>query len=78
MGESRPIPVRPLFLAPEPRQEGRPEESDRPVTEQCELGGCTAPLPHPPGNEGRVRYCCREHRRKARAERSQARHGSER
>jgi hypothetical protein len=45
---------------------------------RCELPGCDAAVPHAAGNEGRVRYCCREHRRAARALRRRARCGGAR
>ena len=77
MGASRPNPERPLFLAPSERkepQDGRCEDSG----DRCALAGCDAPLPHFPGNEETTRYCCREHRREGRAQRSRARHSGER
>lgn len=73
MGEIPPIPTQPLFLAPTTPQEVEAAESGR-----CELAGCEAPLPHSPGNEGKVRYCSPQHRREARARRSRARHGDAR
>lgn len=84
MAESRPIPLRPLFRAPGEvlvestagLDTGTSEELDRHV--RCELPGCDVLVPPAAGNEGRVRYCCREHRREARALRRRARYGGER
>ncbi|GAA5121796.1 hypothetical protein GCM10023320_31170 [Pseudonocardia adelaidensis] len=84
MGAPRPNPDLPLFLAPGQAvpvpETGRGAAPVEPYQDdpRCELVGCDAPLPPSPGNEETIRYCCREHRREARAQRSRARHGGER
>ncbi len=83
MGASRPIPAQPLFQAPgqalpvagkDSSSSSRIELNDR---VSCELPECDAPIPHFPGNEETARYCSREHRREARAQRRRARVGGE-
>lgn len=79
MGRSRPIPEQPLFRAPgEAVAESMVISDELDTGARCELPGCDADVPRAVGNEGRVRYCCHEHRREARALRRRARYGDAR
>jgi hypothetical protein len=83
-------PVEPLFQAPgqavpEPgvgrddgdSHGGGSHDGDQDASGRCELPGCDRPVLHHPGNEGKTRYCCREHRRESRAQRRRDRYDDE-
>jgi hypothetical protein len=82
----RSTPMRPLFLAagqgvpvrpPVAGRNGNPDGRNQAPRAQCDLPGCDNSLPQYPGNEKTVRYCSREHRREARAQRRHARYNDE-
>jgi hypothetical protein len=74
----------PLFQAPgeavpesPAERDGGSRDGDQDGFSRCDLPGCDRPVPHHPGNEGKTRYCCREHRRESRAQRRRDRYDDE-